>query len=546
MKMKMFRRTLSKRSVPTIMFIAFLVCATTVASFVSPVKANPINVEVSPPSGTMGMSVKVSGDDATEGGEIRVYIAAFIISFFAATTNADPMGEYSVNITVPAFPVGPYSILVLDVETGDTAIAPFTIRPKIKLTAEAGASNDEVTVEGYGFASGSLITLTFDGDDVTPWPEPQTDEFGSFKATFVIPSVPNGTYTVEASDETNHALASFTVIPKITLSPTSGSSATTVFVNGTGFASASTMSIEFDNINVTMYPALPTNLDGSFMQIFFVPDLPDGSYTVNATDDAGSSASAKFLVPSPTLILDPSTAFQGSIVTARGAGFPPAQPVLLYLEENMMIDLVELMTGSQAFYTDEYGEYEYSFVVPVVTPGVYRVVAYSLAGFGFTIGEELTSTSLTIVEDAILVEIRDKIATIIIPDLGIIKQNLTAIDARLINIEGTTVTINSTIGVILADIAAVGLEVAAVNGNVATLQTTLGTIEGRIISIEGETATIETDIGTIKADISNVKGTQESYVIPMYAGIGLVLIAAIASIFLTIIHVQAMRRASPE
>lgn len=533
----------SRKKVYTMVFATFFVCAVTLSAFSIPfAKANPIIVEVSPTSGEVGTSVRVSGSDATEDGEVRVYLAWFVAGSFAATTAANSTGGYSTDIMVPAFPAGTYSILVLDVATGDTAVAPFTIQPDISLTSVEGAVNDEVTVMGYGFNGDSSITLMVDGIDVTPWPEPRTDGFGSFEAKFRVPKVPRGGYTVNASDGADYALASLTVVPKITLNPTSGPSATTVFVNGTGFASHAPVSMEFDNINVTMYGAFTTEMDGSFVLLFFVPDIADGAYTVNATDEDGNSATAPFLVPSPTLTLEPSTAFGTSIVTAEGSGFPVGQPVLLVLEDNTVVELVDLMTGSEALFADEYGQYEYSFIVPVATPGVYRVVAYSLAGFGWEIDEELAWASLTIVEDAILVEIEDKIATIIIPDLGTIKQNLTTIDAELVSIEGNIATINSTVGVIQADLADIQLNVTEINGNMVTLETTLGTIEGRITSIEGETATIETDVGTVKADISSVKGTQEAFTIPLYAGVGLALIAAVGAIFLTVIHVQAMRK----
>ncbi len=533
----------SGKKIYTMVFAAVFVCTVMMSALSIPsAKANPIIVEVSPTSGEVGTSLRVSGSGATEDGEVKVYLAWFFAGSFAATTVANPTGVYSTDITVPAFPVGTYSILVLDVTTGDTAVAPFTIQPDINLTSVDGAVNDEVTVKGYGFNGGSSITLMFNGIDVTPWPNPQTDGFGSFEAKFRVPKVPKGEYTINASDGADYALASLTVVPKITLNPTSGPSAATVFVNGTGFASNAAVSIEFDNINVTMYAAFPTEIDGSFVQLFFVPDVADGAYTVNATDEHGNSAIAPFLVPSPTLTLEPSTAFGTSIVTAEGAGFPIGQPVLLVLEDNTVVELVDLMTGSEALFADEYGEYEYSFIVPVTTPGAYRVVAYSLAGFGFEIDEELASASLTIVDDAILVEIEDKIATIIIPDLGTIKQNLTAIDAELVSIEGNIATINSTMGVIQADLADIQLNITEINGNMVTVETTLGTIDGKITSIEGETATIETEVGTIKTDISSVKRTQEAFNIPLYTGLGLALIAAVGAIFLTIIHVQAMRK----
>jgi len=267
-----------------LMLLAVLVVVTlTPALFIVSVKASPITLTVSPTSGPVGATVTVSGSNATAEGEVRVYVAVFWFGFFAATTTANSTGGYSANFTVPAIPAGMYSIAVMDVETGDTNGTNFTIEPKIVLTPEEASCNDEVKVKGYGFDSETPINLTLDGTDVTPTPQPETGPFGSFETELSVPSVPSGTYNVTADDGVNQASASLTMTPKITIMPTSGSPATLVLVNGTGFTPFVGLSIEFDAINVTMTPTFPTEADGSFIQLFLVPDVPDGTYTLKAT-----------------------------------------------------------------------------------------------------------------------------------------------------------------------------------------------------------------------------------------------------------------------
>jgi len=445
----------------TVIFVGMML--TTALSIVS-VKASPITVAISPTSGPVGTPVTVSGN-ATASGEVRVYF----VNLFAATTTANSTGGYSVNITVPTLPAGAWSISVLDVTTGDTATDMFTVQPKIILTPEEGSCNDEVTVKGYGFYSGRLITLMFDGIPLTPISRPVTDDFGSFEAKFTVPSMPNGTYNVQASDGTNSASASFNMIPKITLSPTSGPSVTIVSVNGTGFGSSVGYSIEFDTINVTAYGTTSTNPDGSFMQMFLVPDVPDGTYTVSATDDDGNSATAPFFVPSPVMTLEPSTTFSSSMVTAMGSGFPPNEPVLLYFEDTLVISLIDLMTESQALFVDEYGSYEYFFIVPVAKPGVYTVTAYRVSGDGgLVIGEELASASLTVVENPALEDIEGELTTI--------TGNLTDINARVVSIDGNVATIETDIGTIQADVSDIQAEVVPTGYELSLLATILALI----------------------------------------------------------------------
>ncbi len=501
---------LKKKAV--ILAAVLVVVMLTPAFFTVSVEANPITVTVSPTSGPVGASATVSGSNATAEGEVRVYVGVFLVGFFASTTTANSTGGYSVNFTVPAIPAGLYSVAVVDVETGDTESIDFTIEPKILLTPEEGSCNDKVKVNGYGFDSETSISLTLDGTDVTPIPQPETDPFGSFETEFSIPSVPNGTYNFTANDGINEASAPLTVIPKITLIPTSGSPATLVFVNGTGFTPFVGVSIEFDAINVTMIPTFPTEADGSFIQLFLVPDVPNGAYTVEATDENGTSATAPFHVPSPVMTLTPNTTSGPAIVTATGSGFLPKQPILLYLEDIFSVNLIDLMTGNRKLLADEYGSYEYSFVVPVGKPGVYPVIAYSLAeGDGLVVGEALASASLTVVEGDLLVKIKDEIDTIVIPDLDTIKANLTNIGARIVSLNGTVATIETKLGIIEADLIDINAKLVSIDGNVATIKTDVGAIEtdvnnikARLVNIDGNVATIETDIGTIETDLADI------------------------------------------
>jgi len=497
-----------------IMLAAVLVVVTLTPSFFTvSVDASPITLTVSPTSGPVGSTVTVSGINATAEGEVRVYVAILFFGFFAATTTANSTGGYSVNFAVPAIPADMYSIAVIDVETGDTNSTNFTIEPKIELTPEEGSCNDKVKVKGYGFDSETPITLTLDGTDVTPTPQPETDPLGSFETGFNVPSMPNGTYNVTADDGVNEASAPLTVTPKIRLIPTSGSPATLVIVNGTGFTPFVGASIEFDTINVTMIPTIPTEADGSFFQLFLVPDMPDGTYTVKATDENGTVATAPFQVPSPTINLTPNTTSGPAIVTATGSGFLPHQPIILYLEDISSVNLIDLMTGSRQLMADEYGSYEYSFLVPVTKPGVYTVAAHSLTeGNGLLVGEALASAPLTVVESDLLVNLKDEIDTIVIPDLDTIKANLTNIDAKLVSLNGTVATIETNLGTIEADLTDINAQLVSIDGTVATIETDIGTIQtnltainAQLVSIDGTVATIETDIGTIQTDIGAIE-----------------------------------------
>lgn len=117
-------------------------------------------------------------------------------------------------------------------------------------------------------------------------------------------------------------------------------------------------------------------------------------------------------------------------------------------------------------------------------------------------------SSTLVYMNAHITEIRDKIATVVIPDLGTIRLNLTAMNVTL---------------------QSIFLKVISINGTTATIQTIIGVMNGTITRIDNNTATIVTPIGNIEADISSLKGAQETWIIPQYAIISIALIAAVSS-----------------
>jgi hypothetical protein len=549
-------------------------------SLITPVMASPITIAISPTSGTVGSALTVSGTGATAYGEVRVYWdGAFI-----ATTTANAVGEYSVNITVPHNRAGGSNIQVRDIATGNVNSAIFTVMPEIVLIPNEGSAwgyppywgGDEIIVSGTGFGvyqlpppqywGGSNVTIEFNG---VVWTNiTSTNWDGSFEARFFVPSMPSGTYDVTATDDLgNSASARFTIIPKIISYPKSGSTATHVHVEGSGFAASKSVTVTFDGINVTISEGVMTDPQGRFGNWFKVLDVPDGIYTLTATDAEGNSASAPFVVPGPVIFLTPNVTVGSSIVTITGLGFEQGWSIVITINETTSMDIVytSMMLGKT--FPDEYGSFDFSFIFPITKPGIYNVTAnraIEMTPEGFMKIETETWISLTVVDlvMAKLIEMQEDIAVIqtevgqievklhninatllliqgdialIQTDIGTIQANLTDINATLISIEGNVATINSAIGLIQTDITNIKLNVTAIKGNIATIQTTLGTIDGKITSIEGNTATIETDIGTVKADISNLKGAQEAFTPLLYGDIILALISAVGVIVLIIL-----------
>jgi hypothetical protein len=189
------------------------------------------------------------------------------------------------------------------------------------------------------------------------------------------------------------------------------------------------------------------------------------------------------------------------------------------------------------------GLYRIAYEIPAeAETGTYvlLVKAEYLHTYGANIGSFQISSTLT-GWNALITDISDWTATIVIPYLREIKLNLTTINGRLIAIKNETATIYTSLGTLQTNVANLNVTVTKIDGDIATIQTTLGTLQGKIVTIEGDTATIKTDIGDIKADVSDINtkvtdvpsGVQTSVNL-LYVTLIFALIAAIGAILAVI------------
>jgi hypothetical protein len=178
----------------------------------------------------------------------------------------------------------------------------------------------------------------------------------------------------------------------------------------------------------------------------------------------------------------------------------------LYFNGSLYADL------SDAIETISQGFYRVPYTIPGnASTGTYTLIVkakyYSLSGVSiesFQLSRTLSGWN------AQIQEIRDDIATFVIPDLGAIRLNLTAINMTLQDIF---------------------LKVIAINGTTARIETTLGIVNGTVTEMKGNMATvIVPGLGQIQTDVSSLIGTQETWTIPQYLVMVFSIVAAAGAV----------------
>jgi len=253
---------------------------------------------LTPVKGSTGTSVTVTGTGFAASSAITVTYDS--TSEPGATSSSS--GTFSTSFTVPTSVGGSHVVIATDASS-NSATSNFNVVSSLTLTPVKGATGKTVTLTGTGFASLASISVTYDGTAMSTTPSTiTTDSSGSFSATLTIPLSTAGKHTIAASDGTNSATGTFTVVSSISITPKSilhtKSTATTISVTGSGFAANSQMTISFGgSVVVTNPTTVTTDSNGNFAATFTVQSgIATGSYTILATDASSNSGSATFNV----------------------------------------------------------------------------------------------------------------------------------------------------------------------------------------------------------------------------------------------------------
>jgi hypothetical protein len=387
----------------------------------------------------------------------------------------------------------------------------FTVRYiTISINPSGGSPGTEVSVSGTKATANDKVSIYWNGMFVA---NTTADDVGDFTYLLTVPSNATiGIHEIMALDTATGRTASkaFRVLI-ITLNPSIGPVGTKVTVKGAGFTPESQATITFNDMLIGY--ALVDNI-GNFTFTFNIPFSTAETQLIKAynTEDYGT---ATFTVVDTTQLdvqIDvgeihfrgeiaefyTQTAFKGKAVNTT------ITSAVLYKPDGTTENVLAQWITT--------GLYKLSYTIPGdASAGTYTLVIAAeyvtdtVQASGTSFKCFLISPTWTYT-NAYVVEIRENIATVVIPDLGAIKLNLTTMNVTLENIF---------------------LKVLAINGITATIQTAIGIMNGTITSVEGNIATILVPgLGQIETDISGLKGTQEAWIIPQYVIIVIALIAA--------------------
>jgi len=242
------------------------------------------------------------------------------------------VGSGSVSFPVPEATKGQHLVGTTGETSALQASTPLSVEPSLTLSPASGyvGSNSAITLRG--FSGNESVTILWYGGSTgtTALATVAVDGRGSGSVGLTIPSATKGNHRVEGSgDAASIASASFTVLPRLTLSATTGTVGTTVQAGLTGFGESEQIRLEwFDTTTASSVLTFVTaSADGATTANIVIPDASNGSHKFMATGTTTGASSYLFFVVKAGLTLSPGNGAPGASVTVSLTGYRAGETV---------------------------------------------------------------------------------------------------------------------------------------------------------------------------------------------------------------------------
>ncbi len=217
----------------------------------------------------------------------------------------------------------------------------------ITITPASGTVGASVHISGNGF-SGRLATIYW--DELNILSRIPISDTGELTFDLQVPESCGGSHTIKISDDSNWAdntaSATFTVLPGITIFPSTAVPSSEVMVTGNGFAC---FERDIQVIwNKTVLPMITTaNQFGVWSISFDPPEYAKGEYYIGAagrSTDAAEIGEHKFTI-GPFAKIQPNSGPVGTEITVDGSGFRTSEDGISITWDNQ-IYLVNFVAGA--------------------------------------------------------------------------------------------------------------------------------------------------------------------------------------------------------
>ncbi len=233
--------------------------------------------------------------------------ATFALAFAGATLcngTTYPDGGFACSFVLPDAPGGQSTI---SAATGSNeASASFNVVALLGQSTGSGIVGSAVTALGAGFTAMTEVSVYWNTS--TPLCSANASSVGSFACQYTVPTAAGGAHLVDAIQGSETVSATFSVVPAVSVNPTTAKVGASVQVTGTGFVAEEHVAVLWNSTSTLCNPLANTN--GGFTCSFVVP--ASGAGPVSISGEQGTYAPSVYFtvlagppVPGPSSSASP-------------------------------------------------------------------------------------------------------------------------------------------------------------------------------------------------------------------------------------------------
>ncbi len=233
------------------------------------------------------------------------------------------------------------------------------------VSADTGDKGDTLTVIGSGVTAGTTVNVYWDfasGTSIHLLNTTEGDPDGTFELEIDVPSDTVGPHYLWATDVSTGETVSwgtFTMVPKLSLSPSSGLVDDEITISGYGYTDEANLTFTIGSANLTVSPSdVETDEDGYFTVTFDVPDDVYATYVITVTDFYDVTESANFVLGA-SITLTPEEGPTGAVVVVAGRGWTEDANITFTLG-GITVQVVD----DDVVTVDDDGEFSVDVVIP--------------------------------------------------------------------------------------------------------------------------------------------------------------------------------------
>ena len=283
------------------------------------------SITITPTYGVVGTTVTITGHGfaASEPNISATFDSTVVQSGLTASS----VGYWSTTFSAPAGARGSHSIDAYGSTTTADKVTnkEFTINPQVKMEPTTGGIGTVITLSATGFAANETgIKILYSGKEIRSGIT--ADANGSWSTTIAIPNSTKGTHPINISGsvtpQSDITDLIFTVLPSVTVTPSTGFIEDSVKVSGGGFGNNEAgITVTFDGKEIAT--DITADDTGAWSTTIKIPSASNGPHTITASGrlTSGSNAPSATFNIQTSLSIIPKTGNVGDEVRVTGTGF---------------------------------------------------------------------------------------------------------------------------------------------------------------------------------------------------------------------------------